>query len=44
MQRAKVVKVIIFSYGFCLERGLLLRIQRTYANATRWYDHRLNKS
>jgi hypothetical protein len=32
MQRAKVVKVIIFSYGFCLERGLLLRIYRSVVN------------
>ena len=32
MQRAKVVKVIIFIYGVCLERGLLLRIYRSVVN------------
>ena len=31
MQRA-FVKVIIFHYGFCLERGLLLRISRSVVN------------
>jgi hypothetical protein len=31
MQRA-FVKVIIFNYGFCLERGLLLRISRSGVN------------
>ena len=31
MQRA-FVKVLIFHYGFCLERGLLLRISRSVVN------------
>jgi hypothetical protein len=31
MQRA-FVKVLIFQYGFCLERGLLLRISRSVVN------------
>jgi len=31
MQKA-FVKVIIFHYGFCLERGLLLLISRSVVN------------
>jgi hypothetical protein len=31
MQRA-FVKVIVFLYGFCLERSLLLRISRSVVN------------